>query len=229
MKRPCRVACFVNEDAFADIERLHRHLDAIKDICTVFCGRGTSTDTASLCVDVDARYHDFDYVVLLNPMDRQPFEHSINLCQRQDYYLRSLVGGSGRVLKMIELLECNPHEGLLMPSRDFYKAYCIRYYEQWTAYSNEVKKDFSRNGVKFHFPLDAEPLRLENNCAMFRTSALEGFADLRLEAASPEKMAFLFPMFVQHNGFLPAYCDDPGLVANGISGREFFEMTFPLG
>ena len=228
MKRSNRVACIVNEDAFASKDGLHRHLDRIRGECSVFIGHGNSADTSSLCVDADVRYEDFEFVVLLNPMGRRAFEHSINLFQRQDYYLNSLVGSVDRVRKMVDLLDRNAYEGLLMPSRDFFKAYYLRYYEQWSGYSGEVKADFARNGIEFCFPLDDEPLRLENNCAMFRTAALRGFSDMRLQRASQEKLAFLLPLFVQHNGFLPTYCDDPRLVANGMLGREYFEKKFPL-
>jgi len=171
---------------------------------------------------VKANYDDFDYIVIINPLKKSTTELKSVLLQRQLYYLQNILGSREQLEKSLKLLENSRIEGMLVPYVDYIKAHNMGHYDNWQDYYYDIKEIADKNDIRIVLSKDKSPVISEDGFAIIKTEAIRGIETVRCGDLDAQGIFYLMSIYMQNNGFLPAYIMKEDLLINNQYGYEAF-------
>lgn len=169
-----------------------------------------------------ANYDDFDYIVIINPLKKSTTELKSVLLQRQLYYLQNILGSREQLEKSLKLLENSRIEGMLVPYVDYIKAHNMGHYDNWQDYYYDIKEIADKNDIRIVLSKDKSPVISEDGFAIIKTEAIRGIETVRCGDLDAQGIFYLMSIYMQNNGFLPAYIMKEDLLINNQYGYEAF-------
>lgn len=220
-----RLAIFANLEYVLDTESLTKALNVYSLEYDVFLSKCAKNDLDSLCTGVKADYNNYDYVVVINPDMPYKSEPDIRYATVQKYYME-LLKDKAILPKALELLECNPHMGMLSFPIDYVSAYNWEQWECWADYYHITRKWARKYDIDVPLSIDKPPVASCGACIV-KTSAIEGINKMRFELFTREFISYALAIVCQHNGYLPQYIISKNLIINNSFGHETYTDWLP--
>ena len=211
------VGIWINTVNLLDIGLLSGNLEKYELFGQVIRTNKNSFNSKSLFLDIPSSVYDFEYVVYINPLKIMKEDQTPANYNRQRYAIETLLEN---IPKAIRILEENKRIGMLTPPMDIVKVSNWDNYEDWVDFYYLTRLWGKLN--KFQVPIDegSPPVAMTNGCAIFRVKALAHVDKLEFDCFAPSFLSYALPLFVQENGFLPAYISSKNIGTNNILGYE---------
>ncbi len=217
-----KVALFINIENLIYKEIIWKICNEFEDDLEVFQCNEKSNSLLHLGMNVKANYDDFDYIVIINPLKKSTTELKSVLLQRQLYYLQNILGSREQLEKSLKLLENSRIEGMLVPYVDYIKAHNMGHYDNWQDYYYDIKEIADKNDIRIVLSKDKSPVISEDGFAIIKTEAIRGIETVRCGDLDAQGIFYLMSIYMQNNGFLPAYIMKEDLLINNQYGYEAF-------
>ena len=221
-------AIFANTENVLDIPLLMNRLEMYKKKdYAVFISDRANLMMKSLCTGVQASFYDYDYVICLNPTEKETNDVMRNYSAKQNYYMMGLLQSPEKTDEIIRRMEMDPVWGIATLPSDYLTASNWEQYENWADYYKIVTKWLRRNNMKVPTDIDRPPVFAIGGCGIIRTKAIQGLDSLTVTMFGPFFMALILSLLCQHNGYLPQYVITREMLINNCFGYETYTSWIP--
>ena len=223
-----KVALFINIENLIYKEIIWKICNEFEGDLEVFQCNEKSNSLLHLGMNVKANYDDFDYIVIINPLKKSTTELKSVLLQRQLYYLQNILGSREQLEKSLKLLENSRIEGMLVPYVDYIKAHNMGHYDNWQDYYSDIKEIADKNDIRIVLSKDKSPVISEDGFAIIKTEAIRGIETVRCGDLDAQGIFYLMSIYMQNNGFLPAYIMKEDLLINNQYNENKLQCFPPI-
>lgn len=214
-----RIAVFVNLENVINVSRLKNIISHNLAGVEVFYSESGDQNLATLCCGVQAKYSDYDFVLMLNAPQRGINETTWLYSIRQDYYLLGMILTPKTLWSAVELMTNDNSIGILTLPVDYYQTENWENYENWADYYSLARRWIIQNELHVSINEQKPPI-ISSTICLIRTKAIEGYADLKVNVFTESFIAYTLSIFCQSNGFLPQYAIPKALLLHNYFGYE---------
>ncbi len=213
-----RIAFFINTKNICEKKQVIERCKMYENVADIFYTDETSKSFESLGLKIDARYKDYEYVILVNPYNKEEDEAKHVYAQRQAYYFDNVFGSLDCIEKEIDILEKSYVEGMLIPYDDYYKSVHKGGYPEWDDYYDIVEKIIKKYNINVKVSKQNAPVISEGGCAIIKTKCMEGIEQVCIDEDSTMVYMYVLSLYIQSKGYLPGYFVQQKNLINNVIG-----------